>query len=88
MIILGDHFVAVLLAKMLIWARLSYNRCVLFLSVLTPDYFGRCSSELAEMVSLPYSWGRSSFYSDRLNDFSVTIPRCYKDVFVNSFFVV
>ena len=25
-------------------------------------------------------------YSDRLHDFSVTIPRCYKDVYVNSFF--
>ena len=25
-------------------------------------------------------------YSDRLHDFSATIPRCYKDVYVNSFF--
>ena len=25
-------------------------------------------------------------YSDRLHDFSVTIPRCYKGVYVNSFF--
>ena len=25
-------------------------------------------------------------YSDRLHDFSVSIPRCYKDVNVNSFF--
>ena len=30
--------------------------------------------------------GRSTRYSDRLHDFSVTIPRCYKDVYVNSFF--
>ena len=30
---------------------------------------------------MPYS-----NYSDRLHDFSVTIPRCYKDVCVNSFF--
>ena len=29
---------------------------------------------------------RSAGYSDRLHDFSVTIPRCYKDVYVNSFF--
>ena len=34
--------------------------------------------------SLPYS--RGTCYSDRLHDFSVTIPRCYKDVCVNSFF--
>ena len=45
-----------------------------------------CSSELAELVPLPYSRGRSTRYSDRLHDFSVTIPRCYKDVYVNSFF--
>ena len=25
-------------------------------------------------------------YSDRFHDFSVTIPKCYKDVYVNSFF--
>ena len=49
-------------------------------------YFGRRSSELAQLVPLPYSWGKSICYSDRLHDFSVTIPRCYKDVYVNSFF--
>ena len=48
--------------------------------------FGRCSSELAQLVPFPYSRGRSTRYSDRLHDFSVTIPRCYKDVYVNSFF--
>ena len=41
------------------------------------------------------STGSTSFYfslpastqdSDRLDDFSVTIPRCYRDVSVNSFF--
>ena len=47
-------------------------------------YFGRCSSELAQLVPLPFSRGRSTRYSDRLHDFSVIIPRCYKDV--NSFF--
>ena len=46
----------------------------------------RCSSELAQLVPLPFSRGRSTRYSDRLHDFSVTIPRCYKDVYVNSFF--
>ena len=44
------------------------------------------SSELAELVLLPYSRGKSTRYSDRLHDFSVTIPRCYKDVYVNTFF--
>ena len=49
-------------------------------------YFDRCSSELAQLVPLPFSRGRSTPYSDGLHDFSVTIPRCYKDVYVNSFF--
>ena len=49
-------------------------------------YFGRCSSELAQLVPLPYSRGRSTRYSDRLDDFAVTIPRCYKDFYLNSFF--
>ena len=49
-------------------------------------YFGGCSSELAQLVLLLYSRGRSTCCSDRLHDFSVTIPRCYKDVYVNSFF--
>ena len=43
-------------------------------------YFGRYSSELAQVVLLPHSRGRSTRYSDRLHDFSVTIPRCYKDI--------
>ena len=41
-------------------------------------YFGRCSSELAQLVPLPFSQERCTCYSDRLHDFSVTIPRCYK----------
>ena len=38
------------------------------------------------MVPLPSSRGRSTRYSYRLHDFSVTIPRWYKSVYVNSFF--
>ena len=38
------------------------------------------------MVALPYSRVSATRYSDRLHDFSVTIPRCYKDIYVNSFF--
>ena len=49
-------------------------------------YFGSCSSELAQLVPLPFSRGRSTCCSDRSHDFSITIPRCYKDVYVNSFF--
>ena len=43
-------------------------------------------SELAQLVSLPYSQGRSTGYSDRSHDFFVTITRCYKDVYFNSLF--
>ena len=56
------------------------------LSLFFRYYFGRCLSELAQLVPLPYSQARSTCYSDLLHDFSVTIPRCYKDVYVNSFF--
>ena len=49
-------------------------------------YFGRCSSELPQLVRFPYSWRRSTHYSDRLHDLSVTIRRCYKDVYLSRFF--
>ena len=65
---------------------LTHRRNVASLSLFYRYYFGRCSSELAQLVPLPYSRGRSTRYSDRLHDFPVTIPRCYKDVCVNSFF--
>ena len=65
---------------------LAHRRNVASLSLFYRYYFGRCSSELAQLVPLPYSRGRSTRYCDRLHDFSVTIPRCYKDVYVNSFF--
>ena len=55
------------------------------LSLFYRCYFVRCSLELAQLVPLPFSEGRATCYSDRLHDFSVTIPRCYKDV--NSFFL-
>ena len=65
---------------------LPHHQNVVSLSLFYRYYFGKCSSELAQLVPLPYSRGRSTRYSDRLHDFSVTIPRCYKDVYVNSFF--
>ena len=65
---------------------LAHRRNVASLSLFYRYYFGRCSSELAQLVPLPFSRGKSTRYSDRLHDFSVTIPRCYKNVYVNSFF--
>ena len=65
---------------------LAHRRFVASLSLFCRYYFGRCSSELAQLVPLLFSGGRSTRYSDRLHDFSVTISRCYKDVYVNSFF--
>ena len=56
------------------------------LSLFYRYYFGRCSSELAQLIPLPFSRGRSTCFSDRLHIFSVAIPRCYKDIYVNSFF--
>ena len=66
--------------------QLAHHWNVASLSHFYRYFFGRCSSELAQLVSLPYSWRRCTRYSDRLHDFSVTIPRSYKDVYVNSFF--
>ena len=55
---------------------LTHRRNVASLSLFYRYYFGRCSSELDQLVPLPFSRGRSTRYSDRLHDFSVTIPRC------------
>ena len=65
---------------------LAHRQNVIGLSLFYRYYFGRYSFELAQLVPLLYSRGRSARYSDRLHDFCVTIPRCYKDVYVNSFF--
>ena len=65
---------------------LAHRRKAASLSVFYRYYFRRCSSELAQLVPLPFSGGRSTRYSDKLHDFSGTSPRCYKDVYVNSFF--
>ena len=40
-------------------------------------YFDRCSFEPAQLVQISYAQGRSNRYSDRLDDFSVIIPRRY-----------
>ena len=67
---------------------LAHRRNVASLSLFYRYYFGRCSSELSQLVQLPFSRGRSLCYSDKFHDFIVTIPKCYKDVYFNSFFVI
>ena len=56
---------------------LAHRQNIASLSLFYRYYFGRCSYELAQ--------GRPTRYSDRLHDFSVAIPRCYKNVYVNIF---
>ena len=63
---------------------LAHHQNVASLSIFCRNYFGKCSSELAQLVLLSFSQGRSTHYSDRWHEFCVTIPRCYKDV--KSFF--
>ena len=65
---------------------LAHCQNVISLSLFCRYYFGRCSSELAELVPLSCSWGRPTYYSDRLHGFSISIPRCYINVYVKSFF--
>ena len=63
---------------------LAHRRKVASLNLFYRYYFGRCYSELAQLAPLPFSQGRSTHYSDCM--IFVIIPRCYKDVYVNSFF--
>ena len=65
---------------------LAHSRNVTSESLFYKYYFGRCYSELAQLVPPPFSRRRFTRYSDRMHRFSVTIPRYYKDVCVNSFF--
>ena len=66
---------------------LAHRQNVVSLSLFYRCYFRRSSYELAQLVPLPYSWGRSTRYSHRMHDFSVTIPRCYMDVYVTQGFL-
>ena len=65
---------------------LAHGWNVASLSLFYRYYFGRCSFEPAQLVPVPFYWVRSTCYSDRLHDFSVTIPTYYEDVYVNCFF--
>ena len=48
--------------------RLAHHQSEASLSLFYRYYFGRCSSELAQVVPFPYSQGRCTLYSDRLHD--------------------
>ena len=63
---------------------LAHCRNLASLSLFYRYYFVRCSSELPQLAPFPHFRGRSTHYSNRLHDFSVTIPRCYKDVYIYS----
>ena len=65
---------------------LAHRRNVASLSLFSRYYFGRCSSELAQLIPRPFSQARSTGYCDRLHDLSIKISWCYKDFYVNSFF--
>ena len=54
------------------------------LSIFFWNIFLGLSVKLWQNLKVQFSW--STHHSDRLHDFSVTIPRCCKDVYVNSFF--
>ena len=54
---------------------LAHRQNVASLSLFYRYHSGRCSSELTQLVPLPFSRERSTPYSDRLHDFSVTIFR-------------
>ena len=60
---------------------LAHRQNVASLSLFYRHNFARCSSELAQLVPLPYYRGRSTCYSDTSYDFSVPIPRCWRDVY-------
>ena len=47
----------------------AHHQNIVSLNLFYRYYFGRCSCELVQLVQLPYSRGRSSYYSDRLHDF-------------------
>ena len=52
---------------------LAHRGNVASLSLFYRYYFGRCSSELAQLVPLSFSHRKSTRYSDRLHDFSMSI---------------
>ena len=49
----------------------AHRQNVASLSLFYSYYFGICSSEMAQLVPLPFSRGRSARYSDRLRVFFI-----------------
>ena len=65
---------------------LALHRNVASLSLFYRYYHGKCTKELSELVPVPHSRNRSTRFSDGLHDFAVTVPKCSKVVYANSFF--
>ena len=65
---------------------LAHHQDVTSLSLFYRYFFGRCSSELFELVPLPHVCGHSIRYSNRLHDFVVTVPHYSKEVYASSVF--
>ena len=65
---------------------LAHRRNVASPSLCYRYNFGGCSCELAQLVPLLSSRGRSTHCLNRSHGFSVTFPRCYKDVYVKDIF--
>ena len=63
---------------------LRHRRNVFSFSLFYRYYFGRCSSELAELVPNAYSCRRSTRYSDRYHDFTVTVPSCLRFLYLQN----
>ena len=56
-----------------VYVYVRYKKMESSLSLFYSYFFGRCLSEMSQLVWLPYSQGKPTCYSDRLHDFSVTI---------------
>lgn len=65
---------------------LEYHQNVASTNLFCSYYFGRCLSELTELVPLNSHW-RFSCYCNKFFDFPVTICLCYENVCVTSFFL-
>ena len=67
---------------------LDHYQNVASLSLFYKHLSGRCSSKLAELAVLPYSWERSTHYSNSCMIFVLPILDAwwYKDLCVNNFF--
>ena len=70
--------------KTFLWMEKIFPQGIPLVECVGSLQLGCCS--LDYLFPLPYSCRVSTRYFNRLDDLSATIPRCYKDVYVNSFF--